>query len=123
MAAGLAERERIREAFGTYLDREVAEYILSEGFSEEGVELEVSILFCDVRDFTSFAAERRRAARSSPASTSCSRSSSRSIARHGGHVDKFERRRAARGLRRARGRIPTTPTGRVRAALEMATAG
>ena len=32
MAVGLSERERIREAFGTYLDREVAEYILSEGF-------------------------------------------------------------------------------------------
>ena len=36
MVAGLAERERIREAFGTYLDREVAEYILSEGFSAGG---------------------------------------------------------------------------------------
>ena len=35
---------------------EVAEYILSEGFSEDGVEVEVSVLFCDVRDFTRFAA-------------------------------------------------------------------
>ena len=41
MVEGLAERERIREAFGTYLDSEVAEYILSEGFSPEGVEVEV----------------------------------------------------------------------------------
>ena len=36
MVEGLAERERLREAFGTYLDKSVAEYILSEGFSEEG---------------------------------------------------------------------------------------
>ena len=42
MVDGLAERERLREAFGTYLDEEVAEYILSEGFNEEGVEVEVS---------------------------------------------------------------------------------
>src|SRR6185295_1179751 len=56
MVMGLAERERLREAFGTYLDKEVAEYILSEGFAEEGVEVEVSVLLCDVRDFTGFAA-------------------------------------------------------------------
>ena len=56
MVEGLAERERIREAFGTYLDEEIAEYILTEGFDEEGVEVEVSVLFCDVRDFTAFAA-------------------------------------------------------------------
>lgn len=55
MTRGLAEREKIREAFGTYLDQEVADYILSDGFSPEGFEAEVSILFCDVRDFTGFA--------------------------------------------------------------------
>ena len=59
MVEGLAERERLREAFGTYLDKSVAEYILSEGFPEEGEELEVSVLVCDVRDFT----ELRRHAR------------------------------------------------------------
>jgi hypothetical protein len=32
MVEGLAERERLREAFGTYLDREVADYILSDAF-------------------------------------------------------------------------------------------
>jgi len=55
MVDGLRERERIRRAFGTYLDRDVAEHILSEGFSERGELAEVSILFCDVRDFASFA--------------------------------------------------------------------
>ena len=36
MTAGLAERERIREAFGTYVDRDVAEHILREGTSLTG---------------------------------------------------------------------------------------
>jgi adenylate cyclase len=55
MAAGLAERERIREAFGTYVDREVAEHILREGTALEGEEVEVTLLFLDIRNFTSFA--------------------------------------------------------------------
>jgi adenylate cyclase len=88
MVQGLAERERLREAFGTYLDKEVAEYILSEGFPEEGEELEVSVLICDVRDFTSFAAE-------AEAKEVVTRLNALFeivvpiISRHGGHVDKF----------------------------------
>jgi adenylate cyclase len=55
MAAGLAERERIRDAFGTYVDRDVAEHILREGTALEGEEVEVTMMFMDVRGFTSFA--------------------------------------------------------------------
>ena len=89
MLDGLRERERLRDAFGTYLDREVAEYILSEGFTEEGVEVDVSILFCDVRDFTSFAA--RASAREVVARLNeLFEVVVPIIARHGGHVDKFE---------------------------------
>jgi adenylate cyclase len=89
MVEGLRERERIREAFGTYLDREVAEYILSDGFEEEGVDVEVSVLFCDVRDFTTFAAD------ASPQKVVASLNGLFEvivpiIASHGGHVDKFE---------------------------------
>ena len=73
MVEGLAERERIREAFGTYLDEEIADYILSEGFAEEGVEIEVTVLFCDVRDFTALRLRARRRRRSSRRSTGCSR--------------------------------------------------
>jgi adenylate cyclase len=89
MLSGLRDRERIREAFGTYLDEEVAEYILSEGFSEEGFEAEVSILFCDVRDFTSYAA-------GAEAKDMVGRLNSLFevvvpvIGAQGGHVDKFE---------------------------------
>jgi class 3 adenylate cyclase len=88
MTQGLAEREKIREAFGTYLDREVAEYILSEGFSEEGEEVEVSILFCDVRDFTSFAGE-ADAKEVVAALNELFETIVPIVARHGGHVDKF----------------------------------
>ena len=49
MVDGLAERERLREAFGTYLDEEVARHIISEDYDPEGHEVEVSLLFCDVR--------------------------------------------------------------------------
>jgi class 3 adenylate cyclase len=88
MVEGLAERERLREAFGTYLDRSVAEYILSEGFSEDGVELEVSVLFCDVRDFTRFAA-------GADAKEVVAKLNELFeivvpiVTRHGGHIDKF----------------------------------
>ena len=89
MVEGLRERERIREAFGTYLDSEVAEYILCEGFNEEGVEIEVSVLFCDVRDFTAFARE------ATPQEVvACLNALFEVIvpiiAAHGGHIDKFE---------------------------------
>ncbi len=89
MVAGLADRERIREAFGTYLDEEVAEYILSEGFSEEGVEVEVTVMFCDVREFTEFASD------ATPQEVVAALNRLFEvivpiIAGHGGHIDKFE---------------------------------
>ena len=57
MVDGLAERERLREAFGTYLDEEVAAHLINEDFEPHGEEVEVSLVFCDVRDFTTVAAE------------------------------------------------------------------
>ncbi len=89
MVEGLAEREKIREAFGTYLDREVAEYILSEAFPEDGMEVEVSVLFCDVVDFTAFAAE-ADATHVVACLNELFEEIVPIIARHGGHVDKFE---------------------------------
>ena len=49
MAAGLAERERIRDVFGTYVDRDVADHILRSGATLAGEELEVTMMFVDVR--------------------------------------------------------------------------
>jgi class 3 adenylate cyclase len=55
MMAGLSEREALREAFGSYVDPEVTERVLREGKLIEGEEVEVSVLFVDIRDFTAFA--------------------------------------------------------------------
>jgi class 3 adenylate cyclase len=88
MTAGLAERERLREAFGTYLDKEVAEYILSQEATPRGVELEVSVLFCDVRGFTAFAA-RSEATEVVSCLNRLYEAIVPIVARHGGHVDKF----------------------------------
>ncbi len=55
MAEGLEERERLREAFGAYVDPDLAERVLAGGADLTGEEVEVSILFLDIWDFTSFA--------------------------------------------------------------------
>ncbi len=89
MVEGLRERERIREAFGTYLDRDVAEFILSEGFPPEGMEANVSVLFCDVENFTQFASG-APASRVVGALNELFEVVVPIISRHGGHVDKFE---------------------------------
>jgi adenylate cyclase len=57
MVDGLAERERLREAFGTYLDEEVARHIINQDYDPEGQSIDVSLVFCDVRDFTTAAAD------------------------------------------------------------------
>src|SRR4051794_20672639 len=55
MMRGLSEREALRQAFGSYVDPEVAERVLDEGELLEGQEREVTVMFVDVRDFTPFA--------------------------------------------------------------------
>ena len=88
MVDGLAERERLREAFGTYLDEEVAQHLISEDFEPGGQEVEVSLVFCDVRDFTTAAAE-------SDAPEVVARLNELFecivpiVARHRGHIDQF----------------------------------
>ncbi len=88
MASGLAEREELRDAFSTYVDKEVVGLILSGQFPQEGVEVEVSLLFCDVRDFTSYA---EHAAATEVIATLNALFSEivPIIEAHGGHVDKF----------------------------------
>lgn len=52
MLTGLEERERLRAAFGSYVSPDVAERVMSEGELIEGEDVEVTILFVDIRDFT-----------------------------------------------------------------------
>jgi adenylate cyclase len=88
MAIGLGERERLRDAFGTFVDPDLAERVLEEGTDLSGDEVAASMLFLDVRGFT----------------TMSERSSAREIVgrlnelydlcvpvvtRHGGHANKF----------------------------------
>lgn len=55
MVVGLGERERLREAFGVFVDPALTERVLAEGTDLRGEEVEVTVLFLDVRDFTAFA--------------------------------------------------------------------
>ena len=88
MTAGLRDRERIRRAFGTYLDQEVADYILASGTTLEGEEVEVTAMFIDVRDFTGFA-ERSSASEVVAAINRLFERIVPIVRDHGGHVDKF----------------------------------
>lgn len=88
MTHGLAEREEIRAAFGTYIDRGVVDLILSGQVPPEGVEVTVSILFCDVRGFTSYA-ERASAPEVIATLNRMFAAIVPVVEKHGGHVDKF----------------------------------
>ena len=54
MLDGLREREAIKETFGRYVTPEVRDEILAGRVSVEGEQREVTVLFADLRDFTSW---------------------------------------------------------------------
>ena len=56
MQAGLAERQRLHAAFGTYVDPALAARLLEQGDDVfTGERREVTMMFIDIRDFTPFA--------------------------------------------------------------------
>jgi class 3 adenylate cyclase len=55
MVAGLHEREVLQGALGRYIDESVVMRMLSEGEMLPGREVEVTVLFLDIRGFTSIA--------------------------------------------------------------------
>ena len=56
MQAGLAERQRLQVAFGTYVDPALAARLLEQGDDIfTGERREVTVMFVDIRDFTPFA--------------------------------------------------------------------
>jgi adenylate cyclase len=54
MTAGLAERDRVRNLLGMVVSPEIAAQLLQSDLKLGGEEREVTILFCDLRNFTSF---------------------------------------------------------------------
>ena len=118
MVDGLAERERLREAFGTYLDEQVAQHLISEDFEPGGEEVEVSLVFVDVRDFTTAAAEA-----SAPEIVGRLNELFECIvpivARHRGHIDQFIGD-AVLGVFGAPERIPQHADRAVQCAVELA---
>lgn len=56
MQAGLAERQRLHAAFGTYVDPALAARLLEQGDDVfTGERRDVTVMFVDIRDFTAFA--------------------------------------------------------------------
>ncbi|GAC1655013.1 MAG: adenylate/guanylate cyclase domain-containing protein [Mycobacterium sp.] len=88
MASGLAERERLRHAFGAFVDPQLTERVLREGTDIAGEDVEVSLLFADVRGFTTYA--ETAAAREVVARLNQLYGEIVPIVlRHGGHANKF----------------------------------
>jgi class 3 adenylate cyclase len=87
MVAGLAERERLREAFGAFVDPQLAERVL-EGTVIEAEEVEVTVLFVDIREFTAFA-ERASAAEVVAELNAFYELVVPVLVRYGGHANKF----------------------------------
>ncbi|MBO0767604.1 MAG: HAMP domain-containing protein [Solirubrobacterales bacterium] len=59
LVEAIGEREALREAFSAYVDPGLAERVLREGSAIQGEDLEVSILFLDIREFTAFSESAR----------------------------------------------------------------
>jgi adenylate cyclase len=88
MVAGLVERERLHEAFGAFVDPALTERVLAEGTDLRGEEIEVSVLFLDVRGFSEFA-ERAEAHEVVACLNQLYGAVVPVIERHGGHANKF----------------------------------
>jgi adenylate cyclase len=88
MMEGLAEREALREAFGAYVDPEVAERVLEEGELIEGQEREVTVWILDVWDFTAFA-QRSSAPETVAFLNDLFKIAVPCLTEHGGHANKF----------------------------------
>jgi len=88
MMDGLAERERLREAFGVFVDPALTERVVAEGTDLRGETVDASILFLDVRGFTTFA-ESAAASEVVARLNALYETAVPVILDHGGHANKF----------------------------------
>jgi adenylate cyclase len=88
MMTGLEERETLREAFGSYVDPDVADRVMAEGQMLEGEDVELTVMFVDMRDFTSFA-ERSSARETVARLNDLFALIVPLLVKHGGHANKF----------------------------------
>ena len=58
MVDGLRERDKLRVTMGKYMTEEVLEHVLAGEVELGGKTLEITILFCDLRDFTTLSEKR-----------------------------------------------------------------
>ncbi len=87
MVVRLEERERLREAFGAYVDPGLAEAVLRDG-TLAGDEVDVSVLFVDIRGFTAYA-EQATAREVVARLNGFFELVVPILLRHGGHANKF----------------------------------
>jgi class 3 adenylate cyclase len=88
MVVGLKERANLHEAMAAFVDPQVADRVLGEGHLIAGEEVEVTIMFIDIRDFTTFA-ERAGAADVVARLNEFYGCVVPIVLEHGGHVNKF----------------------------------
>jgi adenylate cyclase len=88
MVAGLQERATLHEAFGAYVDPDVTERVLAEGAALEAEEVEVSVMFVDIRGFTA-RAERAGARETVEELNAFYDCVVPVVTRRGGHANKF----------------------------------
>jgi len=88
MTAGLAERDRVRNLLGMVVSPEIATQLLKSDLKLGGEEREVTILFCDLRDFTSLS-KKMPPTEVLALLNRCLDRMSTIIEQHGGVIDKY----------------------------------
>lgn len=88
MTAGLAERDRVRDLLGKVVSPEIATQLLHSDLKLGGEERVVTILFCDLRDFTGLSEKMEPAAVLALLNRYLDRMST-IIEKHGGVIDKY----------------------------------
>ena len=88
MTAGLAERDRVRDLLGKVVSPEIATQLLHSELKLGGEEREVTILFCDLRNFTGMSEKMPPADVLTLLNRYLDRMST-IIERHGGVIDKY----------------------------------